>query len=142
MVAPVIAALIPVVPKLLESMFDWVDHNIPDPKAASKAKVELQDKVFNIVAKSDDAQSQINLADANSGSLFRGGWRPFAGWTCAYAVFYQYIIVPHLLWVLTLLHYKLEVPPPTLDGNLWELFMGLLGMAGLREVGKIKGSGK
>ena len=29
------------------------------------------------------AQLEINKAEAQSGSLFKGGWRPAVGWTCA-----------------------------------------------------------
>ena len=46
-------------------------------------------------------QQAINLADANSGSSFRGGWRPALGWTCAMALWFYYvppIAMATLLW--------------------------------------------
>ncbi len=31
-------------------------------------------------------QLEINKAEASSGSLFKGGWRPFIGWVCGFGV--------------------------------------------------------
>ena len=31
------------------------------------------------------AQIELNKVEAQSGSLFKGGWRPAVGWTCAIA---------------------------------------------------------
>ena len=31
------------------------------------------------------AQIEVNKAEAQSGSLFKGGWRPAVGWVCAIA---------------------------------------------------------
>ena len=32
------------------------------------------------------AQIEVNKAEASSGSLFKGGWRPFVGWICGFAL--------------------------------------------------------
>jgi hypothetical protein len=32
------------------------------------------------------AQIEVNKAEAASGSLFKGGWRPFIGWVCGIAL--------------------------------------------------------
>ena len=32
-------------------------------------------------------QLEINKAEAQSGSIFKGGWRPAVGWVCAIALF-------------------------------------------------------
>ena len=38
------------------------------------------------------AQIELNKAEAQSGSLFIGGWRPFVGWTCGLGLAYNVII--------------------------------------------------
>ena len=38
------------------------------------------------------AQIEVNKAEAASGSLFKGGWRPAVGWVCAIAFAYHFII--------------------------------------------------
>ena len=35
-------------------------------------------------------QLEINKAEASSGSLFKGGWRPFIGWVCGFAFAYHF----------------------------------------------------
>ena len=37
-------------------------------------------------------QLEINKAEAQSGSLFKGGWRPAVGWICAIAFGYHFIL--------------------------------------------------
>ena len=45
------------------------------------------------------AQLEINKAEAASGSLFKGGWRPFVGWTCGIAFAYHFVIQPLLIFI-------------------------------------------
>ena len=47
------------------------------------------------------AQLEINKAEAASGSLFKGGWRPAVGWVCALAFAYHYLLQPLLVFILT-----------------------------------------
>jgi len=86
-----------------------------------------------------DMQAQINLADANSGSNYRGGWRPMVGWICAGALAYQFILRNILPWSLNA--FGLSLPAmPELDGNtLMTLLGGLLGLGGFRTFEKVKG---
>ena len=39
------------------------------------------------------AQLEINKAEAATGSVFIGGWRPAIGWICAFGLLYNTIIV-------------------------------------------------
>ena len=43
------------------------------------------------------AQLEINKAEAASGSLIKGGWRPFVGWICGIALLYHFILSPFFL---------------------------------------------
>jgi hypothetical protein len=83
-------------------------------------------------------QMDINKAEAASGSVFIGGWRPAIGWVCAAALACQYIARPLLVWAGIITGHSWPVLPG-LDDNLWQLMLGMLGMGGLRTVEKVKG---
>lgn len=86
------------------------------------------------------AQAAINLADAQSNSFFRGGWRPAAGWTCVFGLAYQFVLSPFLCWASTNFGW---VSPPTLNvDTLLALLGGLLGLGVARSVERIKGANK
>jgi hypothetical protein len=84
-------------------------------------------------------QLEINLAEAKSGSLFKGGWRPFIGWVCGFAFLYHFILQP--LIVFTVSAAGVVIPPlPEFDmGSLMTVMMGMLGLGGLRTFEKHKG---
>ena len=126
-----LAALLPILGPLLGKLLESV---IPDPQARQK---EL-DRMLGALAQSDLSQLEVNKAEAQSGSLFKGGWRPAVGWTCALALFYQFIGVPVAMWGF----YAAGIPipaPPKLDGVLMELLFAMLGIGGLRTIEKLKG---
>jgi hypothetical protein len=83
-------------------------------------------------------QMDINKAEAASGSVFIGGWRPAIGWVCAVALACQYIARPLLVWAGIVTGHNWPMLPG-LDNNLWELMLGMLGMGGLRTLEKVKG---
>ena len=77
-------------------------------------------------------------AEAGNPSVFVSGWRPFIGWVCGAALCFQYLVRPFWVWGAAVWLPDSPVPP-TLDGMLWELIMGMLGIGGLRTVEKWKG---
>ena len=85
------------------------------------------------------AQLEINKAEAASGSLFKGGWRPFVGWTCGIAFAYHFVLQPLLIFVFA--YIGLETPDlPKFDvGTLLPVLGGMLGIGGLRSYEKTKG---
>ena len=90
-------------------------------------------------------QLEVNRAEAASSSLFVAGWRPAIGWIGAAALGYQFLLYPLLVWAWSLLQARGVVPgdlrpPPMLDTDaLWVVLSGMLGIAGLRSVEKVKG---
>jgi hypothetical protein len=90
-------------------------------------------------------QLEVNRAEAASSSLFVAGWRPAIGWIGAVALGYQFLLYPLLVWAWALLQARGLVPgnlqpPPRLDTDaLWVVLSGMLGIAGLRSVEKVKG---
>jgi Protein of unknown function (DUF3154). len=84
-------------------------------------------------------QLEVNKAEAASGSVFKGGWRPAIGWVCASAFAYHFVLQPVILFVA--LAAGLDMPPlPEFDmASLMTVMMGMLGLGGLRTYEKQKG---
>ena len=83
-------------------------------------------------------QLEINKAEAASGSIFKGGWRPFIGWVCGFAFAYHFILQPILIFGTAAAGVQLP-PLPEFDmSQLMPVLLGMLGLGGLRTVEKIK----
>jgi hypothetical protein len=88
------------------------------------------------------AQIEVNKAEAASGSVFKGGWRPFIGWVCGAAFAYHFVLQPVIVFVVVTA--GVTVPPlPEFDMNsLLTVLGGLLGLGSLRTFEKYKGVSK
>jgi hypothetical protein len=84
-------------------------------------------------------QLEINRAEAASGSVFKGGWRPFIGWVCGVAFAYHFVLQPFIVFGVTAA--GVEIPElPSFDmGSLMTVMMGMLGLGGLRSYEKKQG---
>ncbi|MFO0467491.1 MAG: 3TM-type holin, partial [bacterium] len=112
---------------LLPLLGGVIDKVIPDRAAAEKAKLDMQAKLLDAATTGALAQIEVNKTEAGHQSVFVAGWRPAIGWICAAALAYSYMIVPLVGFTLTLMGQP--VPRwPVLDGNLWELMFGMLGL--------------
>ena len=85
------------------------------------------------------AQIQVNAAEAASGSLFKGGWRPFIGWTCGLAFFYHFVGQPVAVFALTVTGTEIPALPEFDMSTLLTVLGGMLGIGGLRTYEKQKG---
>ena len=85
------------------------------------------------------AQLEINKAEAQSGSLFKGGWRPAVGWTCAIAVLYHFILKDLIIFVCAIAGLTMPDLPSFDMGTLLTVLGGMLGIGGLRTYEKQKG---
>ena len=85
------------------------------------------------------AQIDVNKAEAASGSVWKGGWRPFVGWVCGTAFAYHFVIQPLAIFIVAA--YGMEIPAlPEFDmGQLMTVLMGMLGLGSLRSFEKSKG---
>jgi hypothetical protein len=85
------------------------------------------------------SQIEVNKAEAASGSIFKGGWRPAIGWVCASAFAYHFVLQPVIVFIV--LTAGVELPPlPEFDmASLMTVMMGMLGLGGLRTYEKQKG---
>jgi hypothetical protein len=131
------------IPSLIDIGSKLIDKLIPDKVQADEAKLKLlqlqQDGQLKLEEfKHEEAQSQadINKVEAQSSNLFVAGWRPCIGWMCCIGLFYQFLLQPVIMGIIT-------NEFPVLDtGTLMALVTSLLGFGGYRTVEKIKGRGK
>jgi roadblock/LC7 domain-containing protein len=130
-------ALIPVVTGLLDKL-------LPDPQAAAEAKLKALDMAQKGELAALDAdmrlalgQLEVNKIEAGT-DLFRGGWRPAVGWTCAGGLFYQIIARPLLGWAASNL-WGWNMPPSLEMETLLTLLFGMLGLGAYRTAEKIRG---
>lgn len=129
--------LVPALLGIAEKIFDRV---IPDKAAAEKAKLEmltaLQSQDFQVAL----AQIEVNKVEAAQPGVFKGGWRPAAGWA-AVIVGLVYPAVRVLLpWLLTVAGVEGVPPLPPLDTGEAILVLGsLLGFGGMRMKERIEG---
>lgn len=118
---------------------------IDDLHTSDKERLDAEIELRKIDAGLLQGQMEVNKVEASSSSLFVAGWRPAIGWIGAVALGYQFLLYPLLVWAWTLLQARGLVPgnlqpPPMLDTEaLWVVLSGMLGIAGLRSVEKVKG---
>ena len=83
-------------------------------------------------------QTKINELEAQHRSVFVAGWRPFCGWICSVALFYNFVIRDLFIWAIQ----PETVPPAIQMEHLMTILMGMLGLGGLRTYEKIKDKSK
>ena len=116
-----------------------LDKVIPDSDMKAKLAHEIATMSDTHAQQALLAQLEINKAEAASGSLFKGGWRPFIGWTSGVAFAYHFVLQPLLVFVLTASGVDLPDLPEFDMGTLLTVLGGMLGIGGLRTVEKAKG---
>jgi hypothetical protein len=116
-----------------------LDKFIGDKDQKAKLAYELSTMAERHAQELAVAQIDVNKAEAASGSLFKGGWRPFIGWVCGGAFAYHFVLQPVI--VFSVLTAGVELPPlPEFDmASLMTVMMGMLGLGGLRTYEKQKG---
>ena len=87
---------------------------------------------------SQQRQHQLNHLALQQRSVYLAGWRPLAGWACALGVAWVFLGAPLAQTLLVLAESDIVLPQVPTD-YLFELLLGLLGMAGIRSFDKLKG---
>jgi hypothetical protein len=126
----------------------------PDPVQQAQAQLQFAELVQRGEFKALEADVSLALAqisnnteDSKSGSTFRGGWRPFIGWTCGVGLAYQLVFMPlgnsfiNFLFAMSWIPVTFRMD--SLDtSTLMTLLTGMLGLGGMRTyeraIGKIK----
>lgn len=130
---------------LLPTLTGILDKVIPDPEARARAQLDLLRLQQEGQFKELDAQLQVNLAQAEinkieaaSQSGYQAGWRPLAGYVCVSGLAYEFLIRPLLPWLLVVTGVEGVPDLPSLDGALFELIAGMLGLGTLRTADRWK----
>ena len=112
---------------------------IEDKDTKQKIALEIRTMAEKHAQQLALAQIELNKAEAQSGSLFKGGWRPAVGWTCAIAFLYHFILKDLIIFGCAMAGVVLPELPTFDMGSLMTVLMGMLGLGGLRSFEKYKG---
>lgn len=118
---------------------------IDDLHTSDKERLDAEIELRRIDAELLTAQADVNRAEAGHRSMFVAGWRPAIGWVGATPMAYQFLLYPMLVWGWQLLqatgHLPTDLPPPPMleTEALWVILSGMVGIAGMRSVEKVKG---
>lgn len=85
------------------------------------------------------AQVSVNREEAKHRSIWVSGWRPFIGWVCGVALAYHFVLMPLILFGVTVSGVEIPALPEFDMGSLMTVLMGMLGLGGLRTFEKTKG---
>ncbi len=110
----------------------FIGKFVKDKDLAQKLQAEARSETFSGDLSLLMGQIEINKIEAQSKSLFKGGWRPYIGWICGTALLYNTILHPIFdIWFVM----------PTIDSSLlYPVLMGLLGLGGMRTYERVSGA--
>ena len=128
-----------IIGQLIGPATEILDKVILDKDEKAKMAHELATMADKHAQQALLAQLEINKAEAQSGSLFKGGWRPAVGWTCALVFFYHYILQPSIIFIVAISGAEIPELPEFDMSTLLPVLGGLLGIGGLRTYEKQKG---
>ena len=124
----------------IKAVGNIVDEIYTSDEEREQAKLAIK----KVEAELKKRQMDINLADAQSKAggisvMIQRIWRPLIGFSCALAIFWEYVLKQFLMFLIATFNWETK-PLPELDmGTLMPLVMALLGMGALRSYEKTKG---
>ena len=124
---------------LIQPVSKILDKAIPDQDLKRKLSHEIATMSEKHAQQLALAQIEVNAAEAASGSLFKGGWRPFVGWVCGVAFCYHFILQPVIIFIVALTGTNIPDLPSFDMGTLLTVLGGMLGIGSLRTYEKQKG---
>ena len=124
---------------LIQPVSKILDKAIPDQDLKRKLSHEIATMSEKHAQQLALAQIEVNAAEAASGSLFKGGWRPFVGWVCGIAFCYHFILQPVIIFIVALIGMDIPDLPSFEMGTLLTVLGGMLGIGSLRTYEKQKG---
>ena len=116
-----------------------LDKFIEDKDQKAKLAHELATMADKMAHEQQLAQIAVNKEEAASGSIFKGGWRPFIGWVCGIAFFYHFVLNPIILFIIAIIGIEIPELPNFNMNTLLTVLGGMLGIGSLRTYEKQKG---
>ena len=126
------------VSNLIGPVSGLLDKVIEDKDQKAQLAHEIATMSDNHAQQALMGQLEINKAEAASGSLFKGGWRPFIGWVCGVAFAYHFVLQPLIVFGVTAAGVDIPELPKFDMGSLMTVMMGMLGLGGMRSIEKLK----
>ena len=124
---------------LIQPVSKILDKAIPDQDLKRKLSHEIATMSEKHAQELALAQINVNAAEAASGSLFKGGWRPCIGWICGIAFGYHFVLQPVIIFIVALVGIEIPDLPKFEMNTLLTVLAGMLGIGGLRTYEKQKG---
>lgn len=109
-----------------------IDRIWPDASESERTRIAA-------ILSLSQGQMATNTVEAQHRSIFVAGWRPGLGWVCVFSLAYTYLFYPTLLWAAAIWTPELKPPILPTQDNLFELLLGMLGLAGMRSFERVKG---
>lgn len=109
---------------------------------SDEEKLDKQIILQRLAQQPNLAQVELNKIEAQHRSIFVAGWRPFIGWVCGIALFYNFVVRDVVAWIITASGANLSMPPELAMEHLMTILMALLGLGGYRTVEKLQGRSK
>ena len=121
-----------------------VGNVIDDMHFSGEEKEKLKLQFAEVEAKLKEKQMAINLADSQSqaggiSGFLQRSWRPLIGFSCALAIFWEFVLSKFILFFLGVFHYEVINIPQLDTGVLMTLVTSLLGLGTLRTIEKSRG---
>ena len=113
-----------------------LDKIVPDKDQREKLAHEIATMAETHSHEIAKAQIDVNRQEAAHKSLFVAGWRPFTGWTCALALAFNYIGIPLIATITTLLDTDTVFLEPLELSTMMPVLLGMLGLGTLRSYEK------
>ena len=107
-----------------------LDKFIEDKDQKAKLAHELATMADKMAHDERLAQISVNKEEASSGSIFKGGWRPFIGWV---------VCQPIIVFVIAIVGIDIPTLPKFEMNTLLTVLGGMLGIGSLRTYEKQKG---
>ncbi len=105
---------------------------IPNANERARAEEDIEKRMLNALTSLVDGQLKINQKEAEHGSIFVAGARPFIMWVCGIGLGWNFIMQPIMLWVAFLFEVDLSGAPELDMSELSTILLGMLGLGGLR----------
>lgn len=112
---------------------------IPDVNERRRLEASTEQGILAAVSSVVLAQISVNEQEAKHASIFVAGWRPYIGWVCGFALAWNFILLPLIMWVAFLFDADLKGAPKLDSTELYVILGGMLGTATLRSIDKRNG---
>jgi len=105
---------------------------IPNANERARAQEDIEKRMMTALTSLVQGQLAINSKEAEHGSIFVAGARPFIMWICGAGLGWNFILQPIMLWVAFLFEIDLSGAPELDMSELSTILLGMLGLGGLR----------